>query len=92
HHGFEDRRAPTIKLDEEQAIAVGELDPTAHLALSSNPTIGPGASPNRKEARPQISRLAAASTIPVTNAAKQENSTSSLRILVIQPSALHGPS
>jgi len=24
---------PTVQLDEEQAIAVGELDPTAHLAL-----------------------------------------------------------
>jgi hypothetical protein len=33
HHGLEDRRAPTIKLDEEQAIAVRELDPTVHLAL-----------------------------------------------------------
>jgi len=33
HHGLEDRRAPTIKLDEEQAIAVREPDPTAHLAL-----------------------------------------------------------
>ena len=31
----------------------------------------------------QIRRLAAASTIPVTNAAKQENSRSSLKILVI---------
>jgi hypothetical protein len=34
--GLEDRRAPTIKLDEEQAIAVRELDPTAHLALQYN--------------------------------------------------------
>src|SRR5262245_29696700 len=33
YHGLENRRAPPIKLDEEQAIAVGELDPTAHLAL-----------------------------------------------------------
>jgi hypothetical protein len=31
HHSLEDRLAPTIKLDEEQAIAVGELDPTARL-------------------------------------------------------------
>jgi hypothetical protein len=29
---FEDRRKPTIQLDEEQAIAVRELDATAHLA------------------------------------------------------------
>jgi hypothetical protein len=34
YHGFEDRWAPTIKLDEEQAIAVGELDATAQLALT----------------------------------------------------------
>ena len=33
HHRLEDRRAPTIKLDEEQAIAVRELGPTGHLAL-----------------------------------------------------------
>jgi len=33
HHGLEDRRTPTIKLGEEQAIAVRELDPTAYLAL-----------------------------------------------------------
>jgi hypothetical protein len=33
HHGLEDRRAPTIKLDEEQAVAVRELDATAYLAL-----------------------------------------------------------
>jgi hypothetical protein len=36
HHGLEDGRAPTIKLDEEQAIAVGKLDATAHLALQHN--------------------------------------------------------
>ena len=30
---LEDRRKPTIQLDEEQAIVVGEPDPTAHLAL-----------------------------------------------------------
>src|SRR5947208_3567786 len=36
HHGLEDRRAPTIQLDEEQAITVRELDPTAHLALQYN--------------------------------------------------------
>ena len=35
-NGLEDRRAPTIKLDEEQAIAVRELDPTTHLALQYN--------------------------------------------------------
>jgi hypothetical protein len=29
----QDRRTPTIKLDEQQAIAVRELDPTAYLAL-----------------------------------------------------------
>jgi hypothetical protein len=29
---FEDRRKPTIQLDEEQAIAIRELDATAHLA------------------------------------------------------------
>jgi hypothetical protein len=32
HHGLEDRWTPTIKLDEEQAIAVRELDTTAYLA------------------------------------------------------------
>ena len=31
--GLEDRRKPTIELDEEQAIAVREVDATAHLAL-----------------------------------------------------------
>src|SRR4029077_11107936 len=31
--GLEDRRKPAIQLDEEQAIAVRELDPTANLAL-----------------------------------------------------------
>src|SRR5262249_11051211 len=36
YHGLENRRAPPIKLDEEQAIAVGELDPAAHLALQHN--------------------------------------------------------
>jgi hypothetical protein len=36
HHGLEDRRTSTIRLDEEQAIAVRELDPTAHLALQYN--------------------------------------------------------
>ena len=30
--GLEDRRKPAIQLDEEQAIAVREMDPTAHLA------------------------------------------------------------
>ena len=30
---LEERRKPTIQLDEEQAIAVRELDPTAHLTL-----------------------------------------------------------
>jgi hypothetical protein len=33
HHGLEDRRTPTIKLDEQQAIAVRELDTTAYLAM-----------------------------------------------------------
>ena len=32
-NGLEDRRKPTIQPDEEQAIAVGELDAAAHLAL-----------------------------------------------------------
>jgi hypothetical protein len=36
YHGLEDRRTPTIKLDEEQAIAVRELDATAHIALQYN--------------------------------------------------------
>src|SRR5262245_15423165 len=36
YHGLENRRAPTIKLDGEQAIAVGEVDPAAHLALQHN--------------------------------------------------------
>jgi hypothetical protein len=31
--GLEDRWKPSIQLDEEQAIAVGELDAAAHLAL-----------------------------------------------------------
>ena len=30
---LEDRRKPKIQLDEEQAIVVGEPDPTAHLAM-----------------------------------------------------------
>jgi ABC-type multidrug transport system ATPase subunit len=34
--GLEDRGKPAIQLDEEQAIAVRELDPTAHLALQHN--------------------------------------------------------
>jgi hypothetical protein len=34
-HGLEDRRTPTIKLDEEHAIAVRELDATAHLRCST---------------------------------------------------------
>ena len=36
YHGLEDRWTPTIKLDEEQATAVRELDATAHLALQYN--------------------------------------------------------
>src|SRR5262245_65853562 len=36
YHRLENRRAPTIKLDKEQAIAVGELDPATHLALQHN--------------------------------------------------------
>ena len=36
HHGLEDRRTPTIKLDEEQTIAIRELNATAHLALQYN--------------------------------------------------------
>jgi hypothetical protein len=32
-NGVEDRRKPAIQQDEEQSITVGELDPTAHLAL-----------------------------------------------------------
>jgi hypothetical protein len=32
-NGLEDRRKPTIQLDEEQTIAVGELDAAAHFAL-----------------------------------------------------------
>ena len=32
-HGLEDRWKPTIQLNEEQAIAVRELDPTAYLPL-----------------------------------------------------------
>jgi len=35
-HGLEDRRKPTIQLDEKQAIAVRELDATAHLALQED--------------------------------------------------------
>ena len=33
---LENRWKPAIQLDEEQAIAVRELDPTAHLALQYN--------------------------------------------------------
>ena len=36
HHGLEDRRTPTIQLDEEQAIAVREMDTTAYLALQND--------------------------------------------------------
>jgi hypothetical protein len=36
YHGLEDGRTPTIKLDEEQAINVRELDATAHLAPQYN--------------------------------------------------------
>ena len=32
-HRFHDRWKPPIQLDEEQAIAIRELDPTEHLAL-----------------------------------------------------------
>jgi hypothetical protein len=32
-HGLEDSRKPTIQLDEEQAIAIGKVNTTAHLAL-----------------------------------------------------------
>jgi hypothetical protein len=32
----EDRRTPTIQLDEEQAIAVREMDTTAYLALQND--------------------------------------------------------
>jgi hypothetical protein len=35
-HGLEDSRKPAIQLDEKQAITVGELSPTAHLALQHN--------------------------------------------------------
>jgi hypothetical protein len=41
HHRLEDRRTPTIKLDEEQAIAVRELDPAAHLPLQYNQLLPP---------------------------------------------------
>src|SRR3984893_2523966 len=35
-HCLHDRWKPPIQLEEEQAIAVRELDPTAHLALKHN--------------------------------------------------------
>jgi hypothetical protein len=35
-HCLQDRREPAIKLDEEQPIAVRELDATAHLALQND--------------------------------------------------------
>jgi len=35
-HGLEDRWEPAIQLDEKQAITIGELSPTAHLALQHN--------------------------------------------------------
>ena len=34
--GLEDRRKPSIQLDQEQAIAVRELDATAHLPPQHN--------------------------------------------------------
>src|SRR6516225_206235 len=33
---FEDRRKPTIELDQEQAIAVRKMEATAHLSLQYN--------------------------------------------------------
>ncbi len=35
-HRLHDRWKPPIQLQEEQAIAIRELDPTAHLALKHN--------------------------------------------------------
>src|ERR1700726_4406362 len=34
--GLENRRKPAIQLDEEQPVAVRQLDPTAHLALQNH--------------------------------------------------------
>jgi hypothetical protein len=35
-NSVEDSRKPTIELDEEQAIAIGKVNTTAHLALQHN--------------------------------------------------------
>ena len=51
----------TIQLQEEQAIAVGELDPTAHLALKHNQltsergilSLKPADRPERRNQQPQ---------------------------------------
>jgi hypothetical protein len=51
--GLEDRRKPAIQLDEEQAIAVRELDPTAHLALQHNQLL-PQRAPGGRDIPPQI--------------------------------------
>jgi hypothetical protein len=39
---LEDRRKPTIELDQEQAIAVGKADATAYLSLQYNHLMSKG--------------------------------------------------
>jgi hypothetical protein len=68
YHGLENRWTPAIKLDEEQAIAVRELDPTEHLSLQHHQLL-----PERgilcfrsvlhRTARPRFSPLSAGSSV-----------------------------
>ena len=60
-HRLHDRWKPPIQLQEEQAIAVRELDPTAHLALKHNQltsergilSLKPADRPERQNQQPQ---------------------------------------
>ena len=60
-HRLHDRWKPPIQLQEEQAIAVRELDPTAHLALKHNQltsergilSLKPTDRPERRNQQPQ---------------------------------------
>src|SRR6516164_7817711 len=60
-HRLHDRWKPPIQLQEEQAIAVRELDPTAHLALKHNQltsergilSLKPADRPERRNQQPQ---------------------------------------
>ena len=60
-HHLHDRWKPSIQLEEEQPIAVRELDPTAHLALKPNQltsergilSLKPADRPERRNQQPQ---------------------------------------